>query len=280
MQFLRILRSSIVILLAGAPLLIIIRDYAFAEPRISVSADSLFSVPSEMVTRSVSPFSASPADDVCSISGRSLTGADSNLPSIRGPLVLHGWSNPWAINAFAKDLYWFRPGNVSLVDGELIFSVSEGASGQAQAHDDQKSRSARFEVDVTTDRGIPGLIQSPLYLYGDQADEVDFEILGDKGLQLAIHTKDRFNAYRLLIPGDFSGRHRYSIEYKAGASVIWFVDGHQVGCATPAETGGVFPRNPLKPFIETWPTGNVSWAGLWTHTPSTMIVHGYRRAIL
>ena len=217
--------------------------------------------------------------DACAMPDRTLPNGGA-LPSIEGPLILHGWSNPWATNTFKKDLFWFRPGNVRLVDGALVFTVTEDASGQAQTHERQKSTAARFEIDATTDRGISGLIQSPLYLYGDDAHEVDFEVLGEKGLQLAIHTRERFNAYQKVIPGDFSGRHRYSIEYRANLSVIWFVDGRQVGCATPADTGGIFPRNPLKPFVETWATANASWAGPWSYTPSTMTVHGYRRTLL
>lgn len=253
-----------------------IDDTALAETPLAATSDRLLSSTYASLTAS-SPRPASRQAGGCPPSVRSLPDGEAALPEIQGPLVLHGWNNPWASNSFKKDLYWFRPGNVRLRDGALVFTVTEGASGQAQANENQKSAAALFEVDVTTDRGIPGLIQSPLYLFGDDAHEIDFEILGDKGLQLAIHTKDRFNAYQKLIPGDFSGRRRYSIEYRAGASVIWFVDGRQVGCATPADTDGVFPRNPLKPFSETWPTANTSWAGAWSHTPSRMIVHGYRR---
>ena len=256
-----------------------IDDLALAETPVAATSDRLLSnAYASVAGSSLQPPSIQPV--ACPDTLRSLPDEGTALPRIRGPLVLHGWNNPWAINSFKKDLYWFRPGNVRLRDGSLVFTVTEGASGQAQANENEKSVSTLFEVDATTDRGVPGLIQSPLYLFGDDAHEIDFEILGDKGLQLAIHTKDRFNAYQKLIPGDFSGRHRYSIEYRAGASVIWFVDGRQVGCATPGDTGGVFPRNPLKPFIETWPTANTSWAGAWSHTPSTMIVHGYRRTVL
>ena len=203
------------------------------------------------------------------------------LPAIQGPFTFQGWSNPWASNAFKKDLYEFHRDNVKLVNGALVFTVTEGKSGQAQTHENQKSKAALFEIDATTDRGISGLIQAPLYLYGDSSHEIDFEVIGTKGLQLAIHTDKKFNAYQKLIPGDFSGRHRYGIAYKAGQEVIWYLDGKEVGRAKVSDLpAGQFPTNALKPFAETWPTSNVGWAGPWTHTASTMTVHGYRRTAL
>lgn len=200
------------------------------------------------------------------------------LPAIQGPFTFQGWSNPWASNAFKKDLYEFHRDNVKLVDGAMVFTVTEGKSGQAQTHENQKSKAALFEIDATTDRGISGLIQAPLYLYGDNSHEIDFEVIGTNGLQLAIHTDKKFNAYQKLIPGDFSGRHRYGIAYKAGEEIVWYLDGKEVGRVKAADLpAGQFPTNALKPFAEAWPTSNVGWAGPWTHTASTMIVHGYRR---
>ncbi len=256
-----------------------IDELARAEVPMRGVSEQLFTRTYALITRDGSSSAINPVD-ACATTDRVLASDRPALPRIQGPLTLHGWDNPWSLNTFKKDLYWFLPGNVNLLHGALVFTVTEGASGQAQTHENQKSAGALFEIDATTARGVAGLVQSPLYLFGDDAHEVDFEILGDKGLQLAIHTKERFNAYQKLIPGDFSGRRRYAIEYRANTSVIWFVDGRQVGCATPQDTGGIFPRNPLKPFVETWPTANASWAGTWTFTPSTMIVHGYRRTLL
>lgn len=203
------------------------------------------------------------------------------LPAIQGPFTFQGWSNPWASNAFKKDLYAFSGDNVKLVDGALVFTVAEGKSGQAQTHENQKSKAALFEIDATTDRGISGLIQAPLYLFGDNGHEIDFEVIGTKGLQLAVHTDKKFGAYEKLIPGDFSGRHRYGIAYKAGEEIIWYLDGKEIGRVKAADLpAGQFPTNALKPFAETWPTSNVGWAGPWTHTASTMTMHGYRRTAL
>lgn len=202
------------------------------------------------------------------------------LLPIEGPIELWNWSNPWAPSHWDKDIYPFKADNVCLVQGALVLSVVHGGGAGVQTREADKSAHARFEIEATLGPGRSGLIQSPLYLFGDDGHEIDFEIVGTRGLQLAIHTSERFNAFIRFVPGDFSGRHRFAIEYQAGTQVVWFVDGREVSRATPPDTGGYFPHHPLKPFAEIWPSSSEEWAGPWQTAEAVMILHGYRRTPL
>ena len=137
----------------------------------------------------------------------------------------NGWSNPWAPATWDKvsGVYPWRSENVSLSDGNLALSVSRGAAGSVQANADQLRKTGLFEIDATLPPGLPGLIIAPLYLYGEDAHEIDFEIVGTKGLQLAVHSGAQFNAFNHLIPGGFSGRRRFAIRYAAGEEVSWLL---------------------------------------------------------
>lgn len=200
------------------------------------------------------------------------------LPPIVGPLQANVWSNPWAPATWDKagGVYPWRSENVSLSEGNLALNVSRGAAGSVQANSDQLRKTGLFEVDATLPQGLPGLIIAPLYLYGEDAHEIDFEIVGTKGLQLAVHTGSRFNAFNHLIPGDFSGRRRFAIRYVAGEEISWLVDDAVIRTLRPAELASTFPFHALKPYAEIWPTRSVEWAGPWRHRDTRMILHGYR----
>lgn len=256
-------------------------DSTLSDPQASCPAPQLWAVSSgaKVLRRSIDrPPSTRVRGEVSASAEDRQPG--SALPPIEGPLELWNWSNPWAPAHWNKDIYPFKAENVRLTRGRLVLSVVQDGGAGVQTREGDKSVHARFEIDATLGQGRSGLIQSPLYLYGDEGHEIDFEIVGTRGLQLAIHTAQRFNALTRFVPGDFSGRHRFAIEYEAGTQVVWFLDGREVGRATPADTGGHFPHHPLKPFAEIWPSSAQDWAGPWQPVEAVMTLHGYRRTPL
>lgn len=200
------------------------------------------------------------------------------LPPIAGPLQANVWTNPWAPATWPKTggVYPWRSQNVTLADGELLLRVTPGAAGSVQANGDQLRKTGLFEVDATLPPGQPGLIIAPLYLYGEDAHEIDFEVVGTKGLQLAVHTGSHFNAFSHLIRGDFSGRRRFAIRYAAGQEISWLLDGVVIKTIRPSDMSSTFPFHSLKPYAEIWPTTSVDWAGKWEHRDTQMTLHGYR----
>lgn len=206
------------------------------------------------------------------LSGRDL------LPPMEGPIRAHDWSNPWAPATWDKagGVYPWRSANVSLSAGELTLRVTPGAAASVQANDDQRRTDGLFELDATLPSGRPGLIIAPLYLYGAEAHEIDFEVVGDRGLQLAVHTKGAFNAFTRKVAGDFSGRRRYAVRYSAGREIAWLVDGVEIFCLKASDLRSTFPFHGLKPYAEIWPARDVAWAGRWRHADTQMILHGYR----
>lgn len=209
------------------------------------------------------------------------------LPAMKGNLVLWNYGLPWAAAEWAKGggVYPWKAANALLAKGDLRLAVTPGAAGSVQANTSEMSLKALFEVEATTQAGVSGLIQSPLYLFGDvkvSNDEADFEVLGVKGMQLALHAGGQANVFVKLIPGDFSGFHKYGIRYEAGALVVWYLDGEEICRATPADcAGGKFPTHPMKPFAEIWAsTSGNAWAGVWKHEDCVMDLHGYQRTAL
>lgn len=207
----------------------------------------------------------------------------SALPPIAGPLQLNNWGNPWAPSNWdePKLIGYSWSGSNAFLDGsDLKIRVTERNSGQIQQRDAARSSKARWEADVTLADQVPGLIQAPLWTYNkDTRDELDFEWVGSKGLQLNVYAKG-VSVWSKLIPGDYS-RHHIAIEYEAGKSVIFIMDGVELDRVTPAQTkGGAFPASPMKAYIEAWPSGAEGWAGKWQGAGSglTMTVHGFRQS--
>lgn len=204
--------------------------------------------------------------------------AQAPLPAMAGPLTPHVWSNPWSPATWDKagGVYPWRARNARVDGGAFRLTVSGGGAGSVQANNDQRRTAGLFEIDATLPPGLPGLIIAPLYLYGAEGHEIDFEVVGTRGLQLAVHTHTRFNAFSRLIPGDFSGRRRFAIRYAAGRETQWLLDGVPIHVLKAEELNSPFPFHPLKPYAEIWPTRNVDWAGRWRHRDTEMILHGYQ----
>lgn len=206
----------------------------------------------------------------------------SKLPALQGPIVKDGWGNPWAPSYWAENPklngYDWSANNV-IVDGtDVKMRITEKNSAQLQQGSGFAMSKGRWEMDVTLTAPTPGLIQAPLWTYNNETrDELDFEWVGDKGLQLNVYAKG-VSVWTKLIPTLKDGRHHIAVEYEAGKSVIFISDGVELARVTPAETkGNVFPASPMKAYTEIWQSNSEGWAGKWAGAGSglTMTLHGF-----
>ncbi len=213
-------------------------------------------------------------------------------------LQLWKYNNPFFPSQWSEPKlggYDWKAANVKIVDGALQLTVSEKASAEVIAGGKSESSSARWEVDVTLPTMRPGLIAAPLWTFNDKAhEEIDFEIVGTKGLQLtvwaSVNNQHKSVWVKWIRLGDLSGkRYRLGIEYEAGKRVAFLIDGEEAAVVTPADTdAGAFPDNPMKPYFDLWvAAGSVMdprWAGQWEPMAPTeklvMTVHGYKRTDL
>lgn len=206
------------------------------------------------------------------------------LPPIAGPLKLWDYNAAWTPSEWTEPKlnlgYPWAGANAVLEGTDLKIRVTEKNSGQVQQNSKAQSSKARWEVDVTLAAQVPGLIQAPLWTYNpDTRDELDFEWVGSKGLQLNVYARG-VSVWSKLIPGDYS-RHHIAVEYEAGKSVIFIADGVELDRVTPAMTkGGAFPSSPMRAYIEAWPSGAEGWAGKWQGAGAglTMTVHGFKQS--
>lgn len=186
----------------------------------------------------------------------------------KGPFFPSEWGEP------KLGGYDWKAENAKIDNGTLNLSVSEKASGQVQSSDYRLS--AFWEVDVVLPRLTSGLIAAPLWVMSSDvnADEIDFEFVGEKGLTITAWTKVNGKKISIwsrgsnepIIAGNLSERHyRLGIAYEAGRSISWYIDGELRVKITPQDTGGVFPNLPLKPFFDMWVANGLDpdWAGRW-----------------
>lgn len=210
-------------------------------------------------------------------------------------LRLWDWSAPLAPSQWSEPKlggYDWRADHASIREGELLLSVSEKASGQVQTNAAAAASSALWEVDVTIPPMRDGLIAAPLWTFNaDTFDEIDFEVVGRKGLQLtvwsAVDGRHTSVWSRQVINGDLSGRrYRLGIEYAAGERIVFYVNGRQVAEVRPEDAPRGFPSTPQKPYFDLWVANGLDpgWAGRWSPLRSgerlTMRLHGYRATSL
>ncbi|MGR9172680.1 family 16 glycosylhydrolase [Hyphomicrobiales bacterium] len=218
------------------------------------------------------------------------------LPNWAGvQLKLWNYANPFfpaEWNEAKLGAYNWKAANAEIVSGTLNLSVTERASGEVQGN--TFAAKGRWEVEVTLPKMAPGLVAAPLWLMSKDAnaDEIDFEFVGTKGLTITAWTKvngAKKAVYSMgsdapLIKGDLSGKsYKLGIEYDPGNSITWYVNGKQIARITPVDTGGLFfPSLPLKPYFDLWVADGLDplWAGQWTPMASgsklTMKVTGYK----
>lgn len=218
-----------------------------------------------------------------------------SLPDWTGvQLKLWNYSAPFFPSEWSETKlggYNWKGANAEILNGSLNLSVTEKASGEVQAS--AYASKGLWEVEVTLPQMAPGLVAAPLWLMSKDtnADEIDFEFVGTKGLTItawskvngakkAIYSKGPSSP---LIPGNLSGKSfKLGIAYDPGKSIAWFVNGERATQITPADTGGNFPSLPMKPFFDLWVANGTdpSWAGQWTPmapgSKLTMKVTGYK----
>lgn len=183
--------------------------------------------------------------------------------------------------------YDWRADHAVIRRGALELSVSERASGQVQTGSGAVSKSALWEVDVTLPEMRDGLIAAPLWTFNRETfDEIDFEVVGRKGLQLTVWTsvEGRHTPVwsDIAIPGDLSGqRFRLGIAYEAGERIRFYVNGALVKDLRPSDIPLGFPSTFQKPYFDLWVANGLhpGWAGQWEplrpRERLTMVVHGY-----
>lgn len=214
------------------------------------------------------------------------------LPDFSGVrLQAYNWRAPMSPSAWGEPKlggYDWRADHASVSSGKLLLSVSERASGQVQTNSAAFSTAAHWEVDVTVPEMRDGLVAAPLWTFNDDTkDEIDFEVIGRKGLDLTIWSKVNGKHTSVwskrVIEGDLSGRrYRLGVAYNAGQWVRYYVDGRMVAEVTPSDAPLGFPTTPQKPYFDLWVTNGLdpAWAGRWTPLSRgerlTMVLHGYR----
>lgn len=218
-----------------------------------------------------------------------------SLPDWSGvKLVAWQYQNPFFPSAWGEaklgDYAW-KSENTTVEDGKLLLSVDE--QGSAQVQTSAEPLAGFWEVDVTLPRMVPGLVAAPLWLMSQDpdADEIDFEFVGSKGLTITAWAKldgTKKNVWSKgvdnpLVAGDLSGRHfRLAINYVPGKFVEWYLDGALAARITPADTQGHFPSLPMRPYFDLWVAKGTDpgWAGQWQPLAAgqklTLTVEGYR----
>lgn len=217
------------------------------------------------------------------------------LPDFSGvTLRLWDWTAPLAPSQWGEPKlggYDWRADHAVIRGGALVLSVSERASGQVQASAAGAATRGVWEVDVTLPEMRDGLIAAPLWTFNARTfDEIDFEIVGRKGLQLTLWSAvdGRHTAVwsETVIKGDLSGRRlRLAIAYDAGRMIRFYVDGAVVAEVTPEDAPLGFPASPQKAYLDLWVANGLdpAWAGRWRPLEKgrrlDMIVHGFRSSV-
>jgi hypothetical protein len=187
--------------------------------------------------------------------------------------------------------YDWTAGNAVVSGGNLLLSVTERGSAQVQTS--APPTAGFWEVDVTLPDMVPGLVAAPLWLMSadTEADEIDFEFIGTKGLTITAWARVEGAKRKVwergvddpIIPGDLSGRRfRLGLAYQPNGFIEWYIDGTLAARITPADTDGKFPTLPMRPYFDLWVAKGTDprWAGNWTPMQDgrklTMSLGGYR----
>ena len=219
----------------------------------------------------------------------------SDLPPLDlSGMKLWNFSAEWHASEWNNDLGafpWKYDHVTQQADGDVSFVLDQAGAPQLQAVNGTPAHTdGTWEVDVTLPTMTSGVIVAPLWLYNQKTrDEVDFEFIGTKGLQVTVHGypggKHRQFPVQVFWGQDMSGqRMRLGIAVdQQRERISMIVDGEVVHRFTKQEMG-FFPTSAMRPLMEMWavdPTdGNlVNWAGPWNGTGGNalrMTVHGYR----
>jgi hypothetical protein len=160
-------------------------------------------------------------------------------------------------------------------------------SGRAIAMADRGT----WEVEATLPEMREGLVVAPLWLFNeDRREEIDFEFVGTKGLDLSLHAYPGGEYRKTVVPlfrgMDFSNctvRFKIVADIPAGWAEM-YLEGVLLHRFEKEELGH-FVTGETRPIIEMWAArddnrGFVQWLGRWQGLSArealTMRVHGYR----
>ena len=148
-----------------------------------------------------------------------------------------------------------------------------------------------WEVEATLPEMRQGMVVAPLWLYNeDRREEIDFEFVGTKGLDLSLHAYPDGEYRKRVVPlfrgMDFSNctvRFKIIADIPAGWAEMYVEDVllHRF----EKEEVGYFVTGATRPIIEMWAAraddrGFVQWLGKWQGLSAgealTMRIHGYR----
>lgn len=223
-------------------------------------------------------------------------GSGETQPSPLPPLDLSNmrlwnWQGLWHASEWDhafSDIPWRFNHVTQAENGDTFFKLDQNGAPELQAINQPAHTKGLWETEVTLPNEASGLATAPLWLYNQSSkDEIDFEFVGTKGLQVNIHSYStgRHVQAPVMIPGTtgWSGRRvRFGIRTDLDAGRIdLMVDGKLVHSYLRSANPGAFPKTALKPFISMWPAKSglswaESWLGKWAGQPTTMVVHGYR----
>ena len=200
----------------------------------------------------------------------------------QGPWRASNWASAFSGVPWRYDRIRQQP------DGATLFHLDRHGAPELQGIWKRAHKKGLWEVDVTLPQEAPGLAIAPLWLYNPASrDEIDFEIVGTRGLQVNIHSfaSGKHAETPVLLPGTtgWSGRRvRFAIRTDIDAGEIdLLVDGVVVHSYRRDSDPDAFPVTALTPMISMWPAKRrldwaESWLGKWRGEPATMVVHGYR----
>jgi len=201
----------------------------------------------------------------------------------------------WQDGKMPTGVTWSRANVIrNATSGAVTFELDAQGAPQLQGvGQTPATMHGYYEVDVTLPTMQNGVIVSPLWLYSGTAtgDELDIEWAGRGGLDFTLHhfldgdSGQHVEHQVRWQPGAYLEGQRVTLGIKYNLAEQWaefYVNGTMAVRMTPADTGGWFPKNAMKPYLEMWPVnpaygGLVSWAGgTWDGTPMSFIIHGYR----
>jgi hypothetical protein len=204
---------------------------------------------------------------------------------------LWNWQGRWHASEWDhafSDVPWRFSRIQQAADGKTYFHLDRSGAPELQAMNQPASKKGLWETEVTLPNEASGLAIAPLWLYNTSSkDEIDFEFVGTKGLQVNIHSyaTGRHVQAPVMLPGTtgLSGHTiRFGIRTDLDAGRIeLLINGRIVHTYLRSTNPGAFPSTALKPFISMWPAKSglgwaETWLGKWAGEPTTMVVHGYR----
>lgn len=205
-------------------------------------------------------------------------------------MQLWNWQGLWHASQWDhafSDVPWRFDRVSQAAGGDTFLKLDVNGAPELQAINQPAHKKGLWEVDVTLPNEASGLAIAPLWLYNSSSkDEIDFEFVGTKGLQVNIHSyatgKHMQAPVMLAGTSGWSGRRvRFGIRTDLDAGQIdLLIDGAIVHTYHRSAHPGAFPATELKPFMSMWPAkSGLSWAetwlGTWAGEPTTMVIHGY-----